>query len=302
MLEFPWFPYTMEEPATIDIDPKPIPDLISIAKIIEGTVNYVTFDNNVTTWDDYLNNLYTNSDLSVDELLMSKTEGIRYFCDKDLLVIANKVDNHVWDNQPTDFYGTASFYNLPANNKWGFEVVTELPDIFPKPTTAKLAKVVRDFKFITDIVVQYQNLPANLYTSMIVEEQGIMYDTTEGVYFTKTKNQQQLFDRINYIAENGISRPLNFLKYRRGYLPLEPEDQEDFLIARYLGLPSIPVAFIQSDKLIREFIIPRAENATIDGFPDYIIKKFPNDWDAEGLEELLRPYMGADLPETEENA
>ena len=69
-------------------------------------------------------------------------------------------------------------------------------------------------------------------------------------------------------------------------------DEEDFLIAHYLGLPSVPVVFIVADDLVRQYVVSQSNNGFIDRYPYHITRKVEPDFNKEGLNEIIGPNIG----------
>lgn len=290
MLDLGSYPFQLSK-SNINVEITSISHLISPVKFVNNIINHESFDSGVTIFDDYDNALFTKSDKTVDELLLDKIDGIRYFADKDLLLIPAKIDKFLEDNEEVTKNSVISYYNLQPDNKWGLNAITTLPDTMPKPTTVKLTTVNKDYYGQDVLVVLYVDLPSHLYTSITVPEQSISFNVDTMEYFTKTKNQQQLFDRINYVAQNGFDRPLRMLlNTNTSILPIDG-DEEDFLIAQYLNLPSIPVAILASNDLLIQYVVSQSENGFIDKYPYHITRKVEPDFDKNSINEVIGPNL-----------
>lgn len=291
MLDLSSYPFQLSK-SNINVETASISHLISPVKFVNNVINHESFDNGVTIFDDYDDALFTKSDKTVDELLLDKIDGLRYFADKDLLLIPAKIDKFLEENEDVTKNAVISYYNLQPGNKWGFNTVTTLPDTMPKPTTVKLTTVNKDYYGQNVLVVLYVDFPSHLYTSITVPEQSISFNVDTMEYFTKTKNQQQLFDRINYVAQNGFDRPLRMLlNTNTSILPIDG-DEEDFLIAQYLNLPSIPVAILASNDLLIQYVVSQSENGFIDKYPYHITRKVEPNFDKDGINEVIGPNLG----------
>lgn len=288
MLDLSSYPFQLSK-SNINVETASISHLISPVKFVNNIINHESFDSGVTIFDDYDDALFTKSDKTVDELLLDKIDGLRYFADKDLLLIPAKIDKFLEENEDVTKNAVISYYNLQPGNKWGLGTIAELPDTFPKPGSVKVTSVDRDYYGQDATVVLYVDFPQHLYSSIIVPEQSISFNVDTMEYFTKTRNQQQLFDRINYVAQNGFDRPLRMLlNGKTGLLPIDG-DEEDFLIAQYLNLPSIPIVFFTSSDLVRQYIVSQSENGFIDNYPYHITRKVEPNFDKEGVNEIIGP-------------
>lgn len=291
MLDLSEYPFQLSK-STIDAETSSISHLISPVKFVNNVINHKSFDSGITIFDDYEDALFTKSDKTVDELFLDKVDGLRYFADKDLLLIPAKIDKYLEDSLDVTRNAVISYYNLQPGNKWGLNTVTELPDTMPKPASVKVTNVEKHYYVGNSRVFLYVDLPSNLYSSIVIPEQAISFDIDTMSYITKTKNQQQLFDRINYVAENGFDRPLRLLLNSNVAITLIDGDEEDFLIAHYLGLPSIPVVFIVADDLVRQYVVSQSNNGFIDRYPYHITRKVEPDFNKEGLNEIIGPNIG----------
>lgn len=291
MLDLSEYPFQLSK-STINVETSSISHLISPVKFVNNVINHESFDSGITIFDDYEDALFTKSDKTVDELFLDKVDGLRYFADKDLLLIPAKIDKYLEDNLSVTKNAVISYYNLQPENKWGLNTVTELPDIMPKPASVKVTNVEKQYYVGNGRVFLYADLPSNLYSSIVIPEQAISFDVDTMSYITKTKNQQQLFNRINYIAENGFDRPLRLLLNSNVAITLIDGDEEDFLIAHYLGLPSVPVVLIVADDLVRQYVVSQSNNGFIDRSPYHITRKVEPDFNKEGLNEILGPNIG----------
>lgn len=291
MLDLSSYPFQLSK-SNIKVETASISHLISPVKFVNNVINHESFDSGVTIFDDYDDALFTKSDKTVDELLLDKIDGLRYFADKDLLLIPAKIDKFLEENKELTPNAIISYYNLQPGNKWGWNAITTLPDTMPKPTTIKLTNVEKEYYVGTGEVFLYVDFPSHLYTSITVPEQSISFNVDTMEYFTKTRNQQQLFDRINYVAQNGFDRPLRMLlNTNTSILPIDG-DEEDFLIARYLNLPSIPIVMAVSNDLLIQYVVSQSENGFIDKYPYHITRKVEPDFDKDGINEVIGPNIG----------
>lgn len=271
---------------TIDIEPQNIDEYISKVKYMQGILNHISFDTNITNFDSYNNTLYKNVDKTFNKLLNDNFDCVSYFQDKDILSVSSLVDNYVDENKEKTFDNTYALYNLNNDNIWNVEV-KDLPNNFPTSSKCVLSSVKEEYysEIDTDTYVLYKDLPKDLYDDVIIEEQGIMFDLDKNEYFTKTMSQTLLFNRIENIISNGFEKPLNMLICNDGLYPLD-DSKVDFILAKYLNLPHIPVAFISSTTALNEYI-----TKPYDGNDILIIKKVNNNYDKNRLQEILAPYF-----------
>lgn len=212
---------------------------------------------------------------SFEELCSDKILGLRYFEDKKILLIPTIIDDVLDDNKDNYYNTVVSLYNLSDNNMFNYNIPKKLPETFPIISNAKISVIERKYhsSLENNIYILFDNLPQSLYNNVLIDEQGIMFDIDKNEYCTKTLQQSELFEKIKFIASNGFSNPLEMLIKNDGtLLPIDCE--EDFLIAMYLNLPSIPVAFISSNY----------EN-------NLFIKKYQSNINKEKLQNILSPYF-----------
>lgn len=253
---------------------KSIDDKISTVKHCNTKVNHITFDNNVSKFDDY-EFIPTDNNKTFEELSMDIIDNIKYFDDKNKLYTPSIVDKTLEENQDNYYDMIVSYYNLKKDNKWGFKIVEKLPILFPKVVSSKHTTIER--KYYSDIenntFVLYENLPIELYGNVIVDEQSLMFDMDLLTYYAKGKTQEDIINKFNTIVSKGYTTPLQMMINPNGsLLPLGCD--VEYIIATYLSLPSIPVAFVSSSTIDKQYI----EKYTIS----------PN---KEKLGEILSPYL-----------
>lgn len=274
----------------INIHSSNIEKYISTVKYVTNNINYISFDNMTSVFDDYAQTLYVFSNKSFENLLKDKIDGIKYYQDKNLLVIPTIIDDTLYQNSNNSYEALISFYNINESNIWKYNSYRILNDSFPVINSLKLAKVKRKYYSNIDAAVLFDNLPQHLYKNVIIEEQGIIYNVDTNEYFTEFMNQEELFNKIKEISNNGFLKPINMLITDEGLLPLN-DGKIDFLIALYLNLPSIPVAFISSADITFNYIIKKIENKDKNNLKSFIIKKCDNDYNKSDLEKILNPYI-----------
>lgn len=279
--------YGMKYEAFNGINNNNIDKYISTVKYSTNNINNISFDNMQTVFKDY-QNLYIASNKSFKTLVNDEIDGIKYFQNGNLIAIPSPLYTVLDTDESKNYQCLMSFYNLNKDNIWGYDIPTTIEKL-PTITASKLTIVEKKYEANMNLSVLFENLPQSLYDNVVIEEQGIMYDIDKKKYFTQTMNQEELFERIETIAMNGFSEPLEMSISLEGLIPLNMS-QVDFLIALYLNLPSIPVAFISSSS-INEYFIKRIENRKEINYSSYVIKHIDNNFNKEELQKLFEPYF-----------
>ena len=274
MIDLIQYPYKLKNIEDMNVTIQSIRNDISTVKHCRTTVNHISFDDNVSKFDDYEFNPIISTK-SFDELCNDKIDNIKYFDDTGALYIPSIIDKTLEDNKKSSYDMNISYYNLQPNNKWGYETIEELPTLFKPTSFAKYTTIEKTYhpNTVTNTYILYENLPQDLYANVIIDVQSIMFDIDESVYYSKKYNQEEILKLFDDVVNKGFEYPLEMAINSDGSL-LPIDSQVEFLIAKYLNLPSIPVAFISSNSIDKHYIAKH--QAT------------PN---KEELEKIFQPYL-----------
>lgn len=213
-------------------------------------------------------------------------DGMIYYAITDTLVIPQTIYHYL--NDETTINVKITVYNYAkrikdyeifknfgktVQNTLHFEYIPEICTFSKlKETKFGIFKALEDKYF--DYNYLYINLPKEFYTNHIVDNKFLIYNTEESIYYGHScANQTKLNVLAKDVAKNGLKKVIQFKLLKDGSL-LPLFSNKRLLIAKYLGLPSIPACIISEPFASYDF--------------SYYIKPEVN---KEKLNEFLKPYF-----------
>lgn len=213
-------------------------------------------------------------------------DGVIYYAVNDTLVIPQAIYHYLNDETPINVkitvynyakrikdYEVFKNFGKTVQNTLHFEYIPEICTFSKlKETKFGIFKALEDKYF--DYNYLYINLPKEFYTNHIVDNKFLIYNTEENIYYGHScANQTKLNVLAKDVAKNGLKKVIQFKLLKDGSL-LPLFSNKRLLIAKYLGLPSIPACIISEPFTGYEF--------------SHYIKPEVN---KEKLNEFLKPYF-----------